>query len=418
MAAATFSVTTGSSDVSKIWAKTRGALVQALQFDVEEYDMADDLQKLSVDYSLREVIVPLDINEGAGVAAISEGGQEARPSTPNVEEITVPLSEISARFTLSIQSALLQSNGGAVVQKQMVYAGRKKMQDVARDFGDRFYGFATGILAQTTTVATASSGTAYTLANMYGVSGLGSAAQLADKFRVGDAVALIRSAALVTNAIGTVTAVSSATPSITVTWNGSVTTVSGDNIVKANSIENTTIAGTDYNKSIVGLLDALTSTSVHGLSSSSVANWSAAYSDTTSTRLSGLKIIRARQEIMNKGGGKATVGLLDQGVYRDLISQQQASLRFNDPFALELTADVKAKGTALTTTRRVPSGMAIFFDKSSYRKLPLPKMVVDSLQDAIRMENSSGYIFPTNILLSNVVLNRKNMAYFQNATTA
>lgn len=417
MAAATVAVTTGSSDVSKIWAKTRGALVQALQFDVEEYDMADDLQKLSVDYSLREVIVPLDINEGAGVAAISEGGNEARPSTPNVEEITVPLSEISARFTLSIQSALLQANGGAVVQKQMVYAGRKKMQDVARDFGDRFYGFATGYLCTTTTAATQSSGT-YTLASMYGVSSLGSAAQIADKFRVGDYVALIRSAALVSNAIGSVTAVSSSTPSITVTWNGSVTSMSGDFVVKANSIENTTIAGTDYNKSIVGLLDALTSTSVHGLSSSSVANWSVAYSDTTSTRLSGLKIIRARQEIMNKGGGKATVGLLDQGVYRDLISQQQASLRFNDPFALELTADVKAKGTALTTTRRVPSGMAIFFDKSSYRKLPLPKMVVDSLQDAIRMENSSGYIFPTNILLSNVVLNRKNMAYFQNATTA
>lgn len=417
MAAATVAVTTGSSDVSKIWAKTRGALVQALQFDVEEYDMADDLQKLSVDYSLREVIVPLDINEGAGVAAISEGGNEARPSTPNVEEITVPLSEISARFTLSIQSALLQANGGAVVQKQMVYAGRKKMQDVARDFGDRFYGFATGYLCTTTTAATQSSGT-YTLASMYGVSSLGSAAQIADKFRVGDYVALIRSAALVSNAIGSVTAVSSSTPSITVTWNGSVTSMSGDFVVKANSIENTTIAGTDYNKSIVGLLDALTSTSVHGLSSSSVANWSVAYSDTTSTRLSGLKIIRARQEIMNKGGGKATVGLLDQGVYRDLISQQQASLRFNDPFALELTADVKAKGTALTTTRRVPSGMAIFFDKSSYRKLPLPKMVVDSLQDAIRMENSSGYIFPTNILLSNVVLNRKNMAYFQNATTS
>jgi hypothetical protein len=418
MAAATYAVTQGSVDVNKIWAKVRGPLQQALQFDCEEYDMADQMSKLDIDFSLREVIVPLDINEGYGVAAIAEGAQEAVPSTVNVEEITLPITEISARFTLSLQSLMLQNNAAAVVQKQLVYAGRKKMQDVARDYADRFYGFSTGILAQTTTVATASSGTAYTLANLYGVSGLGTAAQLADKFRVGDRVALVRSAALVTNAIGTITAISTTTPSITVTWNGSVTTVSGDNIVKANSMGNTVLGDTDYNKSIVGLLDAMTSSTVHSLATSSVPNWTVAYSDTTAGRFSGLKLVRARQEIANRGGGKASQVLMGQGVYRDLISLQAAALRFNDPFALEIAADIKADGSAIKATRRTPEGMVLIYDKSAYKRLPLPKMNGNTVADAIRMENSSGMIFPNNILISNACVNRRNMAYFQSQTTS
>lgn len=412
--AVSYAVTTGGADVNKIWAKVQGKLQQALQFDCEEIGWVDQLNPLSVDFSLREVTIPLDLNEGAGIAAITEGGLEAVPSTPNAEEITLPITELSGRFSLSVRSALLQNNAGAVIQKQMVYAGRKKMQDFGRDLSDRFYGFRTGVLAQTTTVATQASG-AYTLANMYGVSGLGSATQLCDKFRVGDRVALIRTAALVTNALGTITAITPGTPSITVTWAGSVTSASGDNIVKANSMEGATIAGTDYNNSIVGLLDAMTSTSVHGLTH---ANWVAAYSDTTSTRFSGVKWIRGKQELGNQGGDVGRLlSLFDQGVYRDMVALHEAGVRFSDPTSMEIIGDIKVSGQRVKSSRRVPSGMVLLVDPSAYRRVTLPIDEAKNLTDAIRMENSAGYLFPFIHLHCHAVVNRKKLAYFQNQTT-
>ena len=418
MAVDTYNVTTGGSDLNKIWRKVQGKLQQALQFDCEEAGWVDELTPLGIDFSSREVTVPLDINEGSGVAAIGEGGYEARPSSPNVEEITLSIAELSKRFTVSVRSALLQQNPGAVIQKQMAYQGRKAMQALARDISDRFYGFKLGYLAQTTTAATQSSGT-YTIANLYGVSGLGSSAQLADKFRVGDFVALINTGALVTNAIGEVTAVSSSTPSITVTWNGSVTSTSGDYIVLAQSLENTTIAGTDYDKSIVGLFDALTSTSVHGLSSSAVPNWSVAYSDTSAARFSGIKWIRAKQEIQNEGGdpGKL-VTLFDQGVYRDMVALHEAAARYSDPTSMEIIGDIKVKGSAVKQSRRVPSGSVILYGRDAYRKIVLPTDERTDLSDATRMEDKAGYVCPIIHLRSHAVVNRKKMAYFTNQTAA
>lgn len=411
-----YSVTT-SSDVNKIWRKVQGKLMQALRFEFEESAMVDDMSALDVDFSLREVTVPIDINEGYGVAAIAEGGYEALPSTPNVEEITLPISELSKRFTVTTRSANLQDKPGAVIQKNIVYAGRKAMQAMGRDLSDRFYGFATGVLAQTTTVATQASG-AYTLANLYGVSGLGSAGQLAAKFKVGSRVALVRAGALVTNAVyGQVTAINAATPSITVTWPGSVTSASGDNIVLSNSIEAATLAGTDYNKSIVGLLDAMTSTSVHGLSSSSVPDWSVAYSDTSSAAFSGIKWIRAKQEIANKGGDvKKVMSLFSQGVYRNLVSTASGSIRYSDPVSMEIVGDIKVQGDRVKSTQRVPAGAVLLYDRDAYRRVKLPMDEAKSLTDAIRMQDQAAYIFPFLHLHSHAVVNRKRMAYFLNQT--
>lgn len=417
MAVVDFGVTLGASDVDKMWKKVQGPVQQALQFDCEEEGYIEGLDPINLDFSLREVTVPLDINEDYGVGAIGEGGYEAVPSSSDLDEITLSMAEISARFTISVRSALLQNNPGAVVKKQMVFQARKKMQAVARDVSDRFYGFKLGYLAQTSTAATQASGT-YTLLNMYGVAALDNAAQIADKFRVGDRVALIQSGALVTNAIGTVTAVSATTPSITVTWNGSVTSTNLDYVVKANSMENATIAGTDYDKSIVGLLDAMTSASVHGLATASQPNWAVGYSDTTGGRFSGIKWIRAKQEIMNRGGDpKKLITLFSNGVYRDMVSLEQAAVRFSDPTSMELVGDIKLKGEKVKQSRRVPDGAVLIYDQSAYRKIKLPTDERTTLTDAIRMENKAGYICPILHLRSHAVTNRRKLAYFTGLTT-
>jgi hypothetical protein len=423
MAVTAYTVTTSASGVNKIWRKIQGKLATALQYECEEFNMVDDLPSYDIDVSAREITVPLDINEGAGVASIAEGDFEAVPSSPNVDEITLNYVEFSKRFTASTVARILDENQAkAALKRQIVHQGTHAMRDLARHFSDQFYGSATAVLCQTTTAATQSSG-AYTLANMYGTSSLGSAAQLADKFRVGDQVAIVSAGAIKTNGLGVITAISKTTPSITVTWAGSVVSVSGDSIVKANSMRNdaSTVASCDYNKGLVGFEDMFTATSLHSLSGSTQPNWNAAYSDTTSGRFSGIKLHRAKQEIANAGGGKANMVVIDQGVRRDLLSLQQAALRFDDPFALEIDGEIKSKGVTFFDSRRVPSGRVYVYDKSSIKKLnvmPTPDGGGMAWGDAIRMENQAGYVFPINWVTQLVCLNRKNLAYFSSQTTS
>lgn len=421
MAASTYTVTTSSSGVNKIWRKVQGELQVGFGFDVPEWDMFETIRPFKIDVSAREITVPVDINEGYGIASIDEGAVEALPSSPNVEELTLNYQLFTGRFTASVTAQLLdQYQRAAQLKRQLVYQGMKKVQDLSRHWGDYLYGLSTGYLAQTSTNATQASGT-YTLYNMYGQSSLagsGAYSQIADKFKVGDRVALIRAGALVTNGIGTITAVTPATPSIAVTWNGSVDSDAADYVVKANSIENTTIAGTDYNHGMTGLIDMLVTASVHGLSSSSVANWSAAYSDTTSTRFTGVKLRRFKDEISFQGGGKMDKVFIAPGVYRDALSLQQAALRFSDPFALEMDGDIKSKGVSFFTSKRVPSGWVIGFDSRYVRRLDIMPKPNEGMSwgDGIRMENTSGYIFPVNLLAQMVCLNRKAMAYAANQT--
>lgn len=413
-----------SSQVNKIWRKVQGDLMDGIQYECEEYALLDELKPHKITVSAREILQPVNLNEGYGVASITEGGFEAQPGSPNAEELTLTWININARFSASLTSMYLDKlNPDAEIERELMFRAGHKVFDVARDFSDRFYGVSTGYMAQTSTAATQSSGT-YTLSNLYGNTqwpGTSVTAEkklLADKFRVNDRVALVRSAALVTNAIGKVTAVSSSTPSIDITWNGSVTSQNNDNIVKANSVGNGTSAtvldDTDYNKSLVGLVDLYGTASIHSLSSASVANWDNAYTDSTSGRFSGIKLHRAKQEIQNKGPGKANTVILSQGVERDLFALQSAALRFNDPFALELDGQAKSKGMTFFTSRRVPSSMVAVFDKGSYRKILIRPKPSGTPQwsDGYKLVDQNAMIFSMDWPLALICTARRNFAFF------
>jgi hypothetical protein len=416
VAQATYSLTTSSSGVNKLWRKVQGELAQGFEFEVDEWSMFPSLKDYKIDISAREITVPLDINEGAGIASIDEGALEARPSSPNIEELTLNYVLFNGRFSATVTGQLLdQYQRAAQLKRQIVYQGAKKVQDLARHWADYLYGFSTGILCTTTTAATQASGT-YTLATGYNQASITGASLIADKFKVGDAVAAFNPSGPAIRGIGLVTAVTPGTPSIAITWNASTTTASGDWIVKANSLENTTAAGTDLNRGMTGLLDAVLSTSVHGLSSATVPNWNVAFSDTSSTRLNGVLIHRAADEIRFQGGGDPDLMIVAPGVYRDMLASQQAAMRFNDPFALEMDGKVTAKGLKFFSSKRVPGGWSWIMETSAYRKLdimPRPTNKV-SWGDGIRLIDSSGYVFPINLLAQMVVLNRKKMAYFSN----
>lgn len=417
MALATYLTTTSSTNLNKIWRKIQGELQQGFQFMVEEYEMVDELPNIQVDWSAREITVPIDIDDGAGVASIPEGGYEARPYSPNVQEILFTWTFVNKRFTASRTAKYIdQLNPQAELKRQLLYQGMKAIQDIGRHFGDYFYGSSTGYLATTTTAATQSSGT-YQLANAYNQSTYNSNLPfIADKFRVNDYVALINAGSLVSNAIGQVTAVSTSAGTITVTWNGSVTSTSGMQIVKANSTENTTVAGTDLNNGMTGMIDMMTATTVHNLSNGTEPRWFPAFSDTSGGRFSGVRLHRLRDTIFNVGGGKLQTIICSQGVYRDVLALQQAALRFDDPFNLEIDGDVKSKGVAFFKSRRSLPGTVIAFDKESVHRMTLlPKPSEKPVwEDGFKLQDQSGYVFSIDFPVQMVITNRGNFAYVQN----
>jgi hypothetical protein len=270
------------------------------------------------------------------------------------------------RFNITITSlAIDRMSRKAMVERQAKYQTRKMAEGWINRFGHSFYGFSTGVVCENATNVTSAGPTDYTLQNAYGLSDLNNAAYLAQAFASQDRVALIRSAALVTNAIGTVNSVNETTPSINVTWNGSVDADAGDQIVFANSVGNTVIGDTDYNQSPIGLFDMILSTSLHGLSGATYPNWTA-YQNTDGGRFGITHYRKMRHRIANRGGGEPDTLIVAQGVDVDLAQNQFSFVRFGDPQNMALDGAVRTKERYFTS-RKVPNKRVFLYDSDSVK---------------------------------------------------
>lgn len=412
-----YGITTAGVTLNKVWRKSQGKLLSIYQSEVEEWNWLERLKKYDIDISAREITTPVDVSKPARAAIIPEGGYEHVPSTPGLQEITLTWSNYNDRWTTTITARFLSRRGQDVkVIDQFKYQGMKAVEGLARTVGTDFYGFSTGILALNTTVATQASG-AYTLGSGYGLAAITNAAFIASLFTVGDRVALVRAGVLVTNAIGTITAVTPGTPSITVTWNGSVTSANNDAVVPANNVENATLAGgTSFNLALTGLLDITQSASLHGLTD---AAWVAALADTTGGRFSGARLRKLRQAIANKGGGKLTDIIWSNGISNDVFALQAGALRFNDPFAMELDGEAKARGIAFRTSQRVPPGFLFGFDRDSIRSFSLVDFPDEGdvvWNDGDKLQDQNAYVFSIDFPLAMVCINRQNVGYFSGLT--
>ena len=276
--------TSGSTTYgARLQKKVQGNLLKGFQTRCEEFGWVKNLKEFDLNFSAREVTTPIDITNQPQGAFIPEGGYESSPITAAPQELTFTWANYNARFSLTNTAQYIdQKNRQVQIVRQLKYQAMKQAEGMANRVGTAFYGYSTGYLAQTSTNAAQSSGT-YTLINAFGdaTTNVDTAAYLAGLFQIGDRVALIRSAALVTNAIGEITAKSAANGTIDITWAGSVDSDANDYVVLANSVENATIAGTDYNKAPVGLLEMTHTASVHGLSGSTYPNWSPALKDSS-----------------------------------------------------------------------------------------------------------------------------------------
>lgn len=420
MAELVTSVTTSGTTLAKVWRKSQGDLMKAHKSQVDEYELVKGLRDYRLVVSAREITAPVNIHRQGGTAMIAEGGWEAQANTRPVEEVTLTWVNANQRFTVTLTTKQLdRKNREAQLIRQMKYQAMKAMEAVSRRVGETFYGYSNGVVCKTSTVGTGATQT-LTLIDAYGEAALDTAAYLSRFFAIDDRIALVRAGALVANAIGTITAVGTGT--VDVTWAGSVTSASGDSIVFANNIENTTLdGGTDWNKWPIGLLDATKSTSVHGLSGATVAGWNVGYTSAAGGNFNGVKLRAARYGIKNNGGEKADVLIWSQGVETDVFNTMLTARQYigDSPFSLEGATRVKERDF---TSEKVPPGHVFLYSKEAYKKFVLEELPSDenaevpSWEDGDKIQGRNAWAFSINVSYAFVVTNRAGMAVFTGLT--
>lgn len=423
--------TTTSANLSTIWRKLQGKLFDGIQFMAPEQQWMEDAKDASVAPSTREVLVPVNLDIGGGVASISEGGYEAIPGTPAAQQISLALIQLNKRFSISTLVRIIDEYAGAdatQIEPQLKYAARHMLYSLVNDMADRWWGHSTAVLATTDTdLAASATGVTATLAAGYGETWITDPAFLARKFQagatdgVGDRVAFLNGSTRVAGAVGRVDSRSTTAGTIIVFFDSTVTvglSTNGLNIVKANAVANT---DDDYNKGLVGMLEVLTSTSVNGLSSSTDANWDVAYSDTTGGTFNAMRLKHGTDEITNYGPMESDRLAMADGVYRNITGQYSSQLRFTDAYALPIDGDVKAKGREILRSKRIPPGMAITWASDCYQRF-FGKPSLDSQTKGLsygelkKMEDKAGYLASANYVGNLVCKGRKGFAYWRGLT--
>lgn len=419
---ATYNVTLSKSDVVNLWRKVQGPVRQAANFMYEEWDLLQELEDYDVDWSTRTIEAAMDLVEDGNIASIDEGDYEAKPSSVNPVDATFTWVIFNGRFTISKTARWIdEKNKGAMLENQMKWQARKKLEALRRRLANYFYGTPNAVIARAQAGVGAATSSSVDLVDAFGDAGIDDKTYIASLFRVGEWIALLNPTGPAIRQFGKITAVTvgATYAQITVTWNASVAVTAGDYIVFAASLreETASLASCDYGKGLQGMLHLLTADTVQGISRTTNPKWDVAYANTTAGRFTGIKLRRMKQAISNQGGGRLTDILWSQGVENDVTSQLMAGVRFNDSFNMEMDGAPKAKGVRIRSTRSMLPGYVIGFDRSSIKKMTLlPPPNRPTWADAEKIPDRHGFVVPLDYPCQIVVMNRGNLAYESNKT--
>lgn len=424
MAAQSNSITTAAS-LNRFWRKVQGKISTAFAHGKRaEKQLFDSLTPFEAPFSAYEVTFPLDLAERSGVASLADGGFMAKPSSVNAVEATVSAQHFNKRFAISDIAKYADRGMENQLARQLVTQATQAVDAITEHFSDYMHGASTALLATTDSDINGTTGQTLTLAAGYGVAGITNAKFLASMWKVGDrGVALDSSNVLIDGADSffEVTAVSKTNGTITVTFDGSVTySTNGIRLYKANHLEGlSAAAGSDLNKGLVGFIDGFTAASLQNVATSAQPNWSVAFSDTASGRFTHTKLRRAKDEIQNDGGVTMNTLLLSQGVYRDMIAQERAGLRYDDAGGLSFDGDVKARGLKIVATKNVPPGYVYAFASEAVNKWEiLPTTERPTWGDLDPSETMAGAYGRVDWFGNLVWKNRKGLALFTSQTEA
>lgn len=368
------------TDLQKAYKRSTTKLYRIYAKRVPEWEFLDDIPDEDIIPSGRQNLIPVDIQRGVGAHQADDGGYESQTTTPALAEGAFVYNHTNSRFAISLRAqAFDKAARGNFIIRQIKYQSIKCVEAAMRKKAYMYYGLSTGVLCQTSTAATQASGV-YTLLNPFGQSALNAAstaaAYMANMFAIGEGVALIRASALVTNAIGLVTAVSTANGTITVTWGGSVTSVANDFVVYANAVTDATISATDFNKWNTGLLDCAVTDTVMSLSTATdSAAWASALYDTNGGSFGFLKIKKIRQALENQGDGVLKRIVWSQGVENDVQARERSALMWLDSGKMNIDANVTSKGVSFDSTRFTPPSCAFGVGADAFGKSVLTDKV-------------------------------------------
>lgn len=358
------SITTVTT-LADLYKKTNTDVQVALKRVTEEYNWLDEYPDEMIEASGNEMRLVLDVNLAYGGAFIPDGGYEDIGATAAPTHGTLSISQFNKRFYYTGLAKALDSRARAsMIQRQTQYQSIKAIEILANKIGVSSYGFSTGTVA--VVEATGSSGTTHTslaIKNAFGsttVAG-GTTAQdtyLSNLFRVGEGIAFIRSGSLVE--FGTITASpgTAGVGTIDLTTNGTMTPTVGDLILYANATTDATLTATDQNRWQPGWLDMLTSSSLHGLATSSAQNWQAGYANTAGGRMTWATQEAMANGLWNKGGVKMNKAIYSQGVRRDIIAGERAAIRWEGS-NFDWDADFGTKGFKYYTSQLALPGFFI-----------------------------------------------------------
>lgn len=360
------------STLTKAFRKTSTKLYRTYTRRVLEYRKLEDIPDEDIIPSHRENLIPLDVAVGYGAAQITDGGYEARTETPDLAEGSFVFNHTNSRFGISLRAHAFDraARTGHVIQ-QLKLKSIKCIEAVMRKFAYMTYGYSTGVVALVSGDPASSATPTLTLKDAFGLSFADNAAYLAAMFPEGEGVALIRAGALI--GIGVVTDVSASTPSITVNFGTAVDAADGDSIVYANAVTGNTLDETDWNKWHVGILDILTSSSVHGLATADAAAWAPALYDTNGGSFGFLKRKQMAQALENKGDTTLKRLIVSNGVENDMEAKERAALQWGSSSEMNLDGNVTISGVSKETTRFVPPTFAIGIGSDAWGK----KMLTD-----------------------------------------
>jgi hypothetical protein len=124
--------------------------------------------------------------------------------------------------------------------------------------------------------------------------------------------------------------------------------------VYANAVTGGTITETDYNQWPVGLFDAITSASVHGLATATAPTWAAALNNASGGSLGFVKGKKLRQALENNGDTTLRRLIVSTASRTTCRPRSAAPWCGRRPDAMTLDGNVRMKGVDQDTSRFAP----------------------------------------------------------------
>lgn len=364
----------------------------AIKLVTEEAAMFREYPREQIVVSGNENRIPLVLTQPLVGAHIPEGGSESIMSTPAPTHGTFLPVQLDKRHGFTgLAQAYDNRSRGAMIEDQLTFQANMSGYSIGRSLGLTTYGTSVGTIAVVKTTGSGSATQVVPLKNAFGsstfVAGGDVGVQdtyLSSLFRVGEHIALIRAGAIVE--FGAITASPSATSGvgyIDVTFTSSITPTVGDLIVFAMADGDSTITGTDYNNSSLGLTDILTASSVEGVTTTNFPFWTPGSTSTTSQRLSYTVKEKMINDCYIAGGGTINRFILPYGVSRDAVSGELGSRRY-DSSEVDIEGDLKTgKGQKYFKSALALPNTLIGYYSQAITKIELSEQPADEASKSI-----------------------------------